>query len=75
MDKEEKLSFQGPHGGNTANILNKPGSETKPDTALEHATLCPLQLPSYPLFSSGNICAKEPDWKPGRTFDLLYFFP
>lgn len=24
MDKEEKLSFQGPHGGNTANILNKP---------------------------------------------------
>lgn len=23
-DKEEKLSLQGPHGGNTANILNKP---------------------------------------------------
>lgn len=22
--KEEKLSLQGPHGGNTANILNKP---------------------------------------------------
>lgn len=23
-DKEGKLSLQGPHGGNTANILNKP---------------------------------------------------
>lgn len=49
-DKEEKLSLQGPHGGNTANILNKPGSETKTDTALEHVTLSPCNSP--PLSSS-----------------------
>lgn len=51
-DKEEKLSLQGPHGGNTANILNKPGSETKTGTALEYVTLCPCSshpLPCSPL--------------------------
>jgi len=73
MDKEERFSLQGPHGGNTANILNKPGSETKTDTVLEYITL--LLCSSPPVFSSGNVCVEVPDQMPRRAFNLLYFFP
>lgn len=74
-DKEEKLSLQGPHGGNTANILNKPGSETKTDTALEYVTLCPCNSPPLPFSPLEMFVLKCQIRSPGGLLTFSIFSP
>lgn len=74
-DKEEKLSLRGPHGGNTANILNKPGSETKTDAALEYVTLCPCNSPPL-LFSPLEMFVSKCQIRsPGGLLTFSIFSP